>query len=138
MTDTLVIFDPTQPVGARFKSTAVSEEIGAVAPSNLLPGAITQSMLADGAVSTPALAAGCVTSAALATDCVTAAALAPNSVTSSALAPNSITASALAPGVPNATDNAGNPISLTLVILNAAQYAAIGSPSVTSLYFITD
>jgi hypothetical protein len=140
MADTIVGFDPTQPIGSRFLSPNVVTEIGAVAPSAFLPGSITQSMLADGSVTTPALAAGCVTSPALSSACVTAAALAANSVTAAAIAPNAITIAALAPGVPEATDHSGNPISLTIVLLTAAQYSVIagGTPSATSLYLITD
>ena len=140
MADTIVGFDPTQPVGSRFLSVAVQEEIGALAPQFFLPGAITQSMLAPGAVTQSALATGCVTAAALATDCVTAAALASNSVTAAAIAPSAVTITNLAPGVPSVTDNAGNPLSIAFVICTSAQYSVIagGTPSDSALYFVTD
>jgi hypothetical protein len=139
-TPTIVGFDPTQPLGSRFLSMLVVQEIAAVAPQFFLPGAITQSMLAAGAVTNPALGVGCVTSINLAADSVTQAALADNSVGSAQLQPNALTAANAAPGIPTATDNAGNPIALTLMVLTAAQYSVIagGTPSATTLYFVTD
>jgi hypothetical protein len=138
MTGTIVGFDPAQPAGSRFQSPLVVQEIGAIAPTAFLPGAITQSMLAAGCVTAPALAAGCVTGVALANNSVGTAAIADNAVTAAQLAPGALTATSAAPGIPTATDHAGNPISLTIVLLTSAQYAAIGTPSATSLYFLTD
>jgi hypothetical protein len=135
MTDTLVMFDPTANAGSKFMSSAVIEEIGFVAPANIAAGSITSSMFAASAVTSPAIAAGAVTAAALAPGCVGAPALATNAVTTAAIAPGAVTPAQAGIGLATATDQNGNPVTLALVVLTAASYAAIATPSANTLYF---
>jgi trimeric autotransporter adhesin len=135
MTDTLVMFNPVANPGSKFMSAAVIEEIGFVAPSSIGPGALTSSMFAAGSVTAPALAANSVTATAIAAGAVTAAAMAVNSVTGAALAPGAVTPAAAGVGMPTATDQLGNPVALSFIVLTAAQYAAIATPNPNTLYF---
>jgi hypothetical protein len=135
MTNTYVMFDPTQSAGSKFPSAAVQAEIGLLGSVDIPNGSITSAMLANGAVDTVALAAGAVTTPTLASAAVTAAKLATGAVTSGALAAGAVTTPAAGPGIPTAATVLGAALSLALVPLAAADYAALGSPNPNTLYF---
>jgi trimeric autotransporter adhesin len=135
--DTIVKFNPTAPAGSRFESQTVLDELGLVVPGNILPGTLTASLFAPNSVTAAAIATGAVTTAALATGAVTAPALGTGAVGPPALAPGAVTAAACGVGIPTAADSNGNPITLTLVVLTAAQYAAIAAPDPNTIYFCT-
>lgn len=135
MADIVVAYDPEQPAGERLAPEVIAE-IQLVAPNDVQDGAITNLKLATGAVEESNIAAGAVGSTELAAGAVNAAALASNAVTSGKLAAGAVGFAAAGAGVATVQDSSGNNISLRIVPITAALYAAIVSPDPNTLYAI--
>lgn len=131
-----VLFDPSQPPGSRFPSTAVQEEIGEVAPKTVDDGSITGGKLADLAVTGDKIANGTITSSKIGTGEVQTANLQEAGVTASKLAPASLTLAAVGPGVVGAEDGDGNPLTLTVVRITQTAYAALTSVDPNTLFLV--
>lgn len=136
MPDLVIGYDPSQPPGERL-STEVQQEISIVAPSTVNDGSITEAKFADQAVSTRAIADDAVTTDQIATGGVATSNLADDAVTAAKIAPGALTPDNVAPGVVTAHDSAGNAISLDIVFVTAAEYAALASPNPNTEYHIS-
>lgn len=136
MANTMVMFDPAAPSGQRFKSTAVQEEIGEIAPKTVDPGSITGDKLADLAVSGDKIANGAVTSAKIGTGEVKTANLEDEGVTADKLAPASLTLAAVGAGVMGVQDSDGNAITLNAQRITTTAYAALTVVDPNILYLI--
>ena len=137
MSDIAAGLDLSKPVGQRF-SAIMQAEIEAVAPSTVNDGDITEPKLHDLSVSTRTIQDEGVTEPKYATGSVSTRALQAAAVTAEKMAPQSVTPDAVAPGVPTATDWNGNPITMNLTPITAAQYAALDpGPDPTTMYFIS-
>jgi len=132
-----VLFDPDQPQGSQFESPAVRAELGYLAPTFVAPGSVGPVQLAPGAVTNTALAAGAVTSDKIAASGVDSANLALACVESANIADGAVGPTQAGIGILTVVNSAGNPTTLQAMILSAAQYAAISSPSPNILYLIT-
>ena len=109
--------------------------IAAVAPSLLVNGAVTTAKLRDLAVATAKLADGAVTSLKIGTGEVKAVNLDAGAVTAAALNAGAVTAAAAGVGVVTARNKDGDPITLEVVPISAADYASI-TPNPNVLYAV--
>ena len=130
----VIAYEPSAPPGERL-APEVRAEIAEVAPSVLDDGSVTAPKLAEKAVTTGKLNEGAVTSVKIATGGVAAINLAAGAVNTAALAADSVTDEKAGPGVVQAHDKDGNPITVDVIPITAAQFASItASPS--GLYVI--
>lgn len=136
MAVTYVLFDPEAPPGQRFKSTAVQEEIGEVAPRTVEDGSITGGKIADLAVTDDKIANGTITSAKIGAGEVKTANLDDQAVTADKLADGSVTGVAVGAGVVKAKDASGNDIMLTAQRITTTAYAALTVVDPNVLYLV--
>lgn len=120
----IVGYDPSQPAGERL-APEVRAEIAEVAPSTLVNGAVTTAKLRDGAVAAAKLADGAVTSPKIGTGEVKTVNLGDGAVTTAKLGADAVTADKAGTGVVTSRNKDGDPITLTVVPIAAADYAAI-------------
>jgi hypothetical protein len=135
MSDVLVGYDPDQPAGERFAPEVVAE-IEIVSPNDVQDGAITTLQIASNTIQEDNMAPESVGAAELINGAVGTAALANGAVTAGKIANGAVGMLAAGAGVATATDNNGNALTLTIVPITAAQYAALSPPVATALYFI--
>lgn len=136
MADTIIMFDTEADPGEKFPNTDVRTEIAALAPSLLDPGDVTEAIIADGAVSENKIRAGAVTTTRIATGGVETVNLAARSVTTDRIATGAVTSNEAGTGMVTGYDDGGNPQSIMLVPLTAAQYAAIPVKDPATVYVI--
>ncbi|MHC9292072.1 phage upper tail fiber protein [Mycobacterium sp. LTG2003] len=112
----------------------VRAEIAAVAPSLLVNGAVTTVKLRDLAVTLEKLADGAVTSPKIAAGGVKAVNIDTGAVTSDKIDAGAVTAPKAGVGVVTAHDSSGTAITVDIVPITAADYAALSSPNPNVLY----
>lgn len=136
MTVAYVLFDPNAPAGSRFKSTAVQDEIGEVAPKTVDEASITGDKLADLAVTGDKIANGTITSGKIGAGEVNTANLADDSVTNDQIAPGSVTGESAGPGIMTTKDASGNDITLAATRITTTAYAALTVVDPNVLYLV--
>lgn len=133
MPETFVAIDLSAPAGQRL-SPAMREEIAEVAPSAVVNGSITEAKLADLGVTNPKIADGAVGSTKIATSGVATVNIAASAVTTAKLNDGAVTPEKVGVGVVTAKDASNNDLTLRIVKLTVAQYAALGSKDPNTLY----
>lgn len=136
MPEVVATLDTDAEPGEKF-SPQVRAEIAEVAPSTLNDGAVTTPKVADEAITNPKLAPGAVHSENIAAGEVKADNLAAGAVGTAALDDGSVTDTKAGPGVMTTHDDEGNAITLGVVLISDADYAALGAPDPNTLYFTT-
>lgn len=136
MPDLMMALDLSQPVGQRLAPEVIAE-IEAVAPSTVGPGDITEPKMADGSVSERTIVPGAVTSAAIGAGEVKTVNVGDGAITGPKLADGTVGPTKVDDGVPTVFDKDGNPITVRLVRLTAADFALITTPDPNTWYFIT-
>lgn len=135
MADLFIAYDPTRPVGQRL-APEMATEIALLSPIEVSDGSITEVKLADQAITQDKMGANSVLSYALSDEAVLSEKLAALAVTKAKIALRAIGPDQVDDGVPTAYDSSGNPISVKMVIISAAGYAALSPPDPDTLYFI--
>jgi hypothetical protein len=134
--DLFIAYDPTADAGERL-APEVRAEIAEVAPSTVLNGSITAAKLADDAVTQAKIYPGAVGPTEIAVAGVETTNLDDGAVTTSKLDNDAVTPAKCGTGVVTGVDSSDNATETVLKFVSAAQYAAIGSPSPNTVYFIS-
>lgn len=136
MADQKVVgYDPAKPVSERLAPEVVAE-IAAVAPSTLVNGAVTTAKLRDGAVATAKIADGAVTSPKIGTGEVKTVNLSDGAVATAKLDDDAVTADKAGVGVVTARNKDGDPITLEVVPMSAADFGALPSKNPNVMYAV--
>lgn len=131
-----VIFDDGADPGLKFRSPAVRDEIGELAPIFVEDDSITESKLRDYAVSKPKMRPGAVDSSIIAAKGVDKVNVADGAIGRDQLEDAAVTIDKAGVGVVVATDSAGNPVMATLVGLTAVEFGGL-TPDPNTWYFTT-
>lgn len=135
MADIVVAYDPEQPAGERLAPEVIAE-IQLVAPNDVQDGAITTTQIAAATIEESNMAANSVGAPELINGSVGAAALASSAVTAGKIQAGAVGFAAAGAGVTTVQDSSGNNISLRIVPITAALYAALSPPDPNTLYAI--
>lgn len=131
-----IFFNPDADEGSKLAPEVVAE-IQAVAPSTVLALSITTAKLAELAVTGDKIALGAVDSDQIATKGVLTVNIGDEAVDTAQIADDAVTPAKAGTGIVVAVDNTGTTIALTTKFVTAAQMAAISSPDVNTLYFVS-
>lgn len=131
-------FDPTAPVGQKFKDPVVRAEVAALAPTSPPDGSIGANKLAPSAVTREKIQPGAVGTSQIEANGVGPGNIAPEAVTESKIAPGAVTRAKAGLGVVTARDTSGNPVKNELLTISATDHAALGpneDPNTTYLIY---
>ena len=131
-------FDPSAPVGQKFKDPVVRAEVAALAPTSPPDGSIGENKLAPEAVTRAKLRPGAVGDAQVENGSLSGGKLVPGAVGTSQLADDGVTRAKAGLGVVTARDTSGNPVNNELLTISATDHAALGvneDPNTTYLIY---